>query len=211
MAGSLNKVMIIGNLGRDPELRYTQRGTPVCNFTVAVNRPGRVDDATGQRAEDETEWFAVVAWDKLAETCSQYLAKGRKVYIEGRLQTRSWEGQDGQKRSRVEVLAQQMVMLDPRQQGGEEMALAGAGARRDVPARPPRLYVLVGLPGSGKSTYARRELPGVARISLDDLRMMMSGVAYDARYEPLVAEAAAAALEALLRRAREWGCDLVFD
>jgi single-strand DNA-binding protein len=116
MAGSLNKVMIIGNLGRDPELRYTQRGTPVCNFTVAVNRPGRLDDATGQRSEDETEWFAVVAWDKLAETCSQYLAKGRKVYIEGRLQTRSWEGQDGQKRYRTEVVAQNMLLLDPRQQ-----------------------------------------------------------------------------------------------
>ena len=128
MAGSLNKVMIIGNLGRDPELRYTQRGTPVCNFTVAVNRPGRMDDATGQRSEDETEWFAVVAWDKLAETCSQYLAKGRKVYIEGRLQTRSWEGQDGQKRSRVEVLAQQMVMLDAKAPAGEEAAMVGAGA-----------------------------------------------------------------------------------
>jgi single-strand DNA-binding protein len=115
MAGSLNKVMIIGNLGRDPELRYTQRGTPVCNFTVAVNRPGRVDES-GQRAEDETEWFSVVAWDKLAETCSQYLVKGRKVYVEGRLQTRTWEGSDGQKRSRVEVLAQQMVMLDSRSQ-----------------------------------------------------------------------------------------------
>jgi single-strand DNA-binding protein len=129
MAGSLNKVMIIGNLGRDPELRYTQRGTPVCNFTVAVNRPGRVDDATGQRGEDETEWFAVVAWDKLAETCSQYLAKGRKVYIEGRLQTRSWEGQDGQKRSRVEVLAQQMVMLDAKGQSSDDGGgLVGAGA-----------------------------------------------------------------------------------
>ena len=129
MAGSLNKVMIIGNLGRDPELRYTQRGTPVCNFTVAVNRPGRLDEATGQRSEDETEWFAVVAWDKLAETCSQYLAKGRKVYIEGRLQTRSWEGQDGQKRSRVEVLAQQMVMLDAKgQSGGDDGALVGASA-----------------------------------------------------------------------------------
>jgi predicted kinase len=84
--------------------------------------------------------------------------------------------------------------------------------RPDLPgARAPRLYVLVGLPGSGKSTYARGELQGVARVSLDDLRMMMSGVAYDARYEPLVAEAAAATLEALLRRACEWGCDLVFD
>ena len=105
MAGGLNKVMIIGNLGKDPELRYTQRGTAVCNFTVAVNRPGRMDEATGQRTEDETEWFQVVAWDKLAETCNQFLAKGRKVYVEGRLQTRSWEGQDGQKRTRVEVLA----------------------------------------------------------------------------------------------------------
>lgn len=113
MAGSLNKVMIIGNLGRDPELRYTQRGTAVCNFTVAVNRPGRADE-NGQRTEDETEWFSVVAWDKLAETCSQFLQKGRKIYVEGRLQTRSWDGPDGQKRSRVEVLAQQMVMLDSR-------------------------------------------------------------------------------------------------
>jgi single-strand DNA-binding protein len=115
MAGSLNKVMIIGNLGRDPELRYTQRGTAVCNFTVAVNRPGRTDE-NGQRTEDETEWFSVVAWDKLAETCSQFLQKGRKVYVEGRLQTRNWEGPDGQKRSRVEVLAQQMTMLDSRVQ-----------------------------------------------------------------------------------------------
>jgi single-strand DNA-binding protein len=115
MAGSLNKVMIIGNLGRDPELRYTQRGTAVCNFTVAVNRPGRTDE-NGQRSEDETEWFSVVAWDKLAETCSQFLQKGRKVYVEGRLQTRNWEGPDGQKRSRVEVLAQQMTMLDSRSQ-----------------------------------------------------------------------------------------------
>src|SRR5687767_595616 len=119
--------MIIGNLGRDPELRYTTRGNAVCNFTVAVNRPGRTDE-NGQRSEDETEWFAVVAWDKLAETCSQYLAKGRKVYIEGRLQTRSWEGQDGQKRSRVEVLAQQMVMLDAKGPSSDEPALVGAGA-----------------------------------------------------------------------------------
>src|SRR5437762_4729740 len=121
MAGSLNKVMIIGNLGRDPELRYTQRGTAVCNFTVAVNRPGRADE-NGQRTEDETEWFSVVAWEKLAETCSQFLGKGRKVYVEGRLQTRTWDAPDGQKRSRVEVLAQQMVMLDSRDaRGGSEM------------------------------------------------------------------------------------------
>ena len=127
MSRGLNKVMIIGNLGRDPELRYTQRGTPVCNFTVAVNRPGRMDE-NGQRAEDETEWFSVVAWDKLAETCNQYLSKGRKVYVEGRLQTRSWEGPDGQKRSRVEVLAQNMVMLDSRNRSDDELAAVGARA-----------------------------------------------------------------------------------
>ena len=118
MAGSLNRVMIIGNLGRDPELRYTTRGNAVCNFTVAVNRPGRADE-NGQRTEDETEWFSVVAWDKLAETCNQFLSKGRKVYVEGRLQTRAWEGQDGQQRSRVEVVAQSMVMLDSKGSQGE--------------------------------------------------------------------------------------------
>jgi single-strand DNA-binding protein len=127
MAGSLNKVMIIGNLGRDPELRYTTRGNAVCNFSVAVNRPGRQDE-NGQRAEDETEWFSVVAWDKLAETCNQYLGKGRKVYVEGRLQTRSWEGPDGQKRSRVEVLAQNMVMLDSRNRSDDELSPVGAAA-----------------------------------------------------------------------------------
>jgi single-strand DNA-binding protein len=133
----LNKVMIIGNLGRDPELRYTQRGTAMCTFSVAVSRPGRLDDATGLRAEEETEWFSVVAWDKLAETCSQYLGKGQKVYVEGRLQTRSWEAQDGQKRSRVEVLAQSMVMLGSRGPAGPggvgEPALAGVGAGAETP------------------------------------------------------------------------------
>lgn len=137
MAGSLNKVMIIGNLGRDPELRYTQRGTAVCNFTVAVNRPGRIDE-NGQRSEDETEWFSVVAWDKLAETCSQFLQKGRKVYVEGRLQTRSWEGPDGQKRSRVEVLAQQMTMLDSRAQS--------EGSSEDFDWSPRRSETEAGVP-----------------------------------------------------------------
>lgn len=128
MAGSLNRVMIIGNLGRDPELRYTTRGNAVCNFTVAVNRPGRTDE-NGQRAADETEWFSVVAWDKLAETCNQFLSKGRKVYVEGRLQTRSWEGQDGQQRSRVEIVATNMVMLDSKGSQGEAVGAAAARPR----------------------------------------------------------------------------------
>ena len=111
MAGSLNKVMIIGNLGRDPEMRYTPSGTPVTSFSVACSRSRATPD--GERKE-ETEWFNVVAWNKLAETCSQYLTKGQKVYVEGRLQTRSWEGNDGQKHSRVEVIANQLIMLSPK-------------------------------------------------------------------------------------------------
>src|SRR5579884_2262622 len=108
MAG-LNKVMIIGNLGRDPEMRYTPSGAPVTTFSVAVNR--RWSSQDGQQ-QDETEWFNVVAWNKLAETCNQVLTKGRLVYVEGRLRTRSWDGQDGQKHYRTEVIAQTVQFLD---------------------------------------------------------------------------------------------------
>jgi single-strand DNA-binding protein len=108
MAG-LNKVMIIGNLGKDPEMRFTANGSAVCNFTVAVSR--QFQGADGERRE-ETEWFSVVAWNKLAELCNQYLQKGRRVYIEGRLQTRSWDGQDGQKHYRTEVVAGDVMFLD---------------------------------------------------------------------------------------------------
>ncbi len=124
MAGSLNKVMIIGNLGRDPELRYTPSGTPVASFTVACGRTRTTPD--GERRE-ETEWFNVVAWNKLAETYSQYLTKGQKVYVEGRLQTRTWEGADGQKRSRVEVVANTIIMLSPKQAPRGEEAPAEEG------------------------------------------------------------------------------------
>ena len=121
MAGSLNKVMIIGNLGRDPEMRYTPNGAPVTSFSVACNRTRITPD--GDR-KDETEWFNVVAWNKLAETCSQYLTKGQKVYVEGRLQTRSWEGADGQKHTRVEVIANSLIMLSPKRAAaaGEDSA-----------------------------------------------------------------------------------------
>jgi single-strand DNA-binding protein len=108
MAG-LCKAMIIGNLGRDPEMRYTPTGKPVTSFSVAVNRV--YNSAEGERKE-ETEWFRVSAWNKLAETCSQYLRKGSKVYVEGRLRTRTWEGQDGQKRLDLEVIATDMIILD---------------------------------------------------------------------------------------------------
>jgi len=106
---NLNRAMIIGNLTRDPELRTTPNGQSVCSFGVATNR--NWTDPSGQKQE-QVEFHNVVAWARLAEICSQYLGKGRKVYIEGRLQTREWEGQDGQKRNRTEIVAENMIMLD---------------------------------------------------------------------------------------------------
>jgi single-strand DNA-binding protein len=107
MAG-LNKVMLIGNIGRDPEMRYTANGSAVTTFTLAVNR--NFQSQEGERRE-ETDWFEIVTWNKLAELCSQFLQKGRQAYVEGRLHTRSWEGQDGQKRYRTEVIAQTVLFL----------------------------------------------------------------------------------------------------
>jgi len=109
MSRGLNKVMIIGHLGRDPEMRYTPSGRPVTTFSVATSRTWF--SADGERNE-ETEWFNVVAWNKLAETCKQYLVKGSHVYVEGRMQTRSWEDAEGKKHSRTEVVANEMIILD---------------------------------------------------------------------------------------------------
>jgi single-strand DNA-binding protein len=112
MAASLNKVMLIGNVGRDPEMRFTPGGTAVTTFSVATNRRVRAQD--GQWT-DETEWHNIVTFEKLAEQCNEYLTKGRKVYIEGRLQTRSWDDQQsGQKKYRTEIVANTMQMLDQR-------------------------------------------------------------------------------------------------
>jgi single-strand DNA-binding protein len=124
MAGSLNKVMIIGNVGRDPEMRYTPTGKAVTTFSVAVNRRWTGQDGP----HEETEWFSVETWDKLAEICSQSLSKGRSVYVEGRLRTRSWEGQDGQKRYRTEVIANTVTFLDSNRQRAES---AGGGGSED--------------------------------------------------------------------------------
>jgi len=109
MSRGLNKVMIIGHLGKDPEMRYTPSGKPVTCFSVVTSRNWVT--ANGERRED-TEWFNVVAWGDLAEICNQYLTKGRQVYIEGRLQTRSWEDSEGRRHSRTELVAQEMIMLD---------------------------------------------------------------------------------------------------
>jgi single-strand DNA-binding protein len=106
---SLNKVMIIGNVGSEPEMRFIASGKPVTTFSVATNRI--YSGADGERKE-ETEWFNIVVWNKLAELCNQFLGKGRLVYVEGRFRTRSWEGQDGQKHYRTELIAEQVTFLD---------------------------------------------------------------------------------------------------
>ena len=111
MSRGLNKVMIIGHLGRDPEMRYTPSGRPVTTFSVATSRSWNTSD--GER-RTETEWFNIVAWSSLAEICNQYLVKGQQVYIEGRLQSRSWEDNDGRRHTSVEIVANEMIMLGPR-------------------------------------------------------------------------------------------------
>jgi single-strand DNA-binding protein len=121
---SLNKVILIGNLGRDPELRYTASGQPVATFTLATNEAWT--NKSGER-EERTEWHRIVAWGKLAERCSEYLAKGRQVYVEGRLQTREWEDKEGGKRRTTEINAQQLLMLGRRE----------GGPGPDVDAPPP--------------------------------------------------------------------------
>ena len=124
MSRGLNKVMIIGHLGKDPEMRYTPSGRPVTTFTVAVSRTW--NSADGER-HAETEWFNVVAWGNLAEICKQYLAKGQQVYIEGRLQTRRWDDKEGQKHTSVEIVANEMMVRGDRRDanhGGEEQTLA---------------------------------------------------------------------------------------
>lgn len=106
---SVNKMTIIGNLGSDPEMRFTPSGRPVTSFRVATN--WRYTTPDGERKE-ETDWFNVVCWSKLAEQCNQFLTKGRLVYVEGRLRMRTWEGQDGQMRARNEIVADRVKFLD---------------------------------------------------------------------------------------------------
>ncbi len=123
---SLNKVLLIGNLGKDPDIRVTPDGTQVATFTLATNE--QWNDKNGNRQE-HTEWHTVVAWNKLAELSKRYLSKGRQVYVEGRLRTREWNDKEGNKRRTTEVIASQMVLLGGRPQSAE------AGG---VPSYPPR-------------------------------------------------------------------------
>ena len=132
--GSVNKVILIGNLGSDPELKYTPSGAAVTNFNVATNEVWNDKDGNKQ---ERTEWHRVVLWRKLAEIAGEYLKKGSKVYLEGRLQTRSWEDKDGVKRYTTEVVADNMTMLDAKGEGGSSSGASSAPPPSEVPPAAP--------------------------------------------------------------------------
>jgi len=150
MAKSVNKVILVGRLGKDPELKYTASGTPFCRFSMATD-DSWTDKGSGERQE-KTEWHNIVVWDKLAEICNQYLTKGKLVYIEGSLQTREWDDQEGNKRKTTEVRARDMVMLS----GGSGENAGGGGQRRtaaaDVGGSGPSM-------GSSTSTITDDDIP----------------------------------------------------
>jgi single-strand DNA-binding protein len=135
MAKSLNKVMLIGNLGKDPEVKYTPNGVPVAKFSLATNE--RYKDKSGEW-QDRTEWHSIVAWQKLAEIVGEYVKKGSKIYIEGRLQTSSWEDkQSGEKKYRTEIIASDLLLLSSRGEGdGQSRGARGASAGESMDQRP---------------------------------------------------------------------------
>jgi single-strand DNA-binding protein len=130
MSRSLNKATLIGNLTRDPELRYTPQGTAVCTFSVATNRQWKTESG---EPKDEAEFHRIVAWDKLAEICAQMLAKGKKVYVEGRIQTRKWTGQDGQQRTTTEIVISDMLLLDRGREVSSDMPQPAEETEIEVP------------------------------------------------------------------------------
>ncbi|HVM91015.1 MAG TPA: single-stranded DNA-binding protein [Verrucomicrobiae bacterium] len=157
----LNRAMIIGNVTRDPELRTTATGQTVCSFGIATNQ--QWTDAQGQK-QQRTEFHNIVAWGKLAEICGQYLGKGRKTYIEGRLQTREWEAPDGQKRQRTEIVADNMIMLDRKEAGAQS-------AERKAPSMTPNTPTMPA-PSSDASAPAAQALDrgvGEQEIRLEDI------------------------------------------
>ena len=129
MARGVNKVILVGNLGADPEMKYTPSGTPICTFRLATSESFKDRDGNQQ---ERTEWHRVVAWAKLAEICGQYLAKGRQVYIEGSIRTRSWDDADGNKRFMTEIVARDVQFL-----GGGAGGGSGSGGGGDFGGPPP--------------------------------------------------------------------------
>jgi single-strand DNA-binding protein len=127
MAGSVNKVILVGRLGKDPELKYTPSGAPVAKFSLATDESFK--DKTGEKQE-HTEWHNIVAWNKLAEICGEYLTKGKLIYIEGSIRSRQWQDQSGNKRTSYEIIANQMQMLGSKSDSG------GGGMNRPAQDRP---------------------------------------------------------------------------
>ncbi|MCR4324347.1 MAG: single-stranded DNA-binding protein [Candidatus Curtissbacteria bacterium] len=167
---SLNKVLLIGNLTRDPELRYTPSGAAVCSFGIATNRFYVAADGT---KKEEAEFIKIVSWNKLAELCSQLLSKGRKVYVEGRLQTRSWETPDGQNRQTTEVVIDDMRILDSRRDGeGGDYADVGASAPSAGPetaAAAPSVEEPKSNKSEDKPKAQKKEAAAEDEVDLDDL------------------------------------------
>ncbi len=128
---SLNKVMLLGRLGQDPELKYTPSGSAVCNFSLATTESW--SDKSGQKQE-RTEWHRVVIWGKLGELCNQYLSKGRQAFVEGTLQTRSWEGKDGQKRYTTEINAKNVQFIGGQAQAGKGDSSPNNSMNQEAPA-----------------------------------------------------------------------------
>jgi single-strand DNA-binding protein len=151
MARSVNKVILIGRLGKDPELKYTGSGTPFCRFTLATDDVWN-DKTSGERQE-KTEWHNIVVWDRLAEICNQYLTKGRLVYIEGALQTREWDDQEGNKRRTTEIRAREMVML------GGNAAEGGTGAQRRVASAEGPAGASSATSSTSTSTISEDDIP----------------------------------------------------
>ena len=123
----INKVILVGNVGRDPEIRYTPSGDAVANFSVATSE--RWKDKNSGEMQERTEWHRIVAWRRLGEICGEYLSKGRQVYIEGKIQTREWEDKDGNRRYTTEIIANEMKMLGPKEGGGGYKPAEPPGAK----------------------------------------------------------------------------------
>jgi single-strand DNA-binding protein len=166
---SLNKVMLIGNVTRDPELRYTPNGTAVCSFGLATNRSWMPEGGTERR--EEAEFHKLVAWNKLAELCSQLITKGRKIYVEGRLQSRSWETPDGEKRQSTEIVIEDMMLLDARPAEGQARAASGHAPEADTKEPEAAASVEETAPKEPQKEKKEDKEPAPAKdeIDLDDI------------------------------------------
>jgi single-strand DNA-binding protein len=156
MSGSVNKVILVGRLGKDPELKYTPSGAPVAKFSLATDESFK--DRTGEK-QNRTEWHNIVAWNKLAEICGEYLTKGKLVYIEGSIRSRQWQDQAGNKRTAYEIIANQMQMLGSK---ADAERAASAGMDRATPDRPPA-------PASPPPPSPEAVSPSESEISEEDI------------------------------------------